>query len=733
MYKKKLQRLGVACMAAAMVLTTVNFPSVAKADVGGVTQADEATSSELEKGKVLVQVDQDVLKANAMCNSEMNPAISWDSASTYTKNIDGQAEYAFDGDEAVGTDSAKVSGGMWHSRYTDVNGGKLVGTTTAYSAIVRGNEETISASNRPWIGSGFGRKIMLKKITYMGRYSSTNISNNIADYELYYADMDDPNAEPTASDWQLAAEGTFEATSDAADIVLDTAVEATHFKLVGKTAYDSSRNKVGGTQLVCAREIKAYELKDIDINLTAPTSADSEVSDATTSEVTTEASAVDVSDDPVTLTNTVGQTNVLKLNNQMTIPHVADNKLDISGTSGKDDSLLIQLSVKLKAATSGDQVLFAKGGSYRIVMNGTTIKFWVYCAGVTNNNKWKEVDYSLGNSMLNKYITITAMYDGTTRTRLWVNGTENYSANKNDNTNLGAAVTGNTDPVMIGNSAINGTISTLTMYTKLESAITSNQTNYTAMMAAVNAGGNATKVLDIRGVPAKKAAYTVSTSSSTVSSQDPETNADKNTYTETVTLTPAANASIVTVPEAVTVNIDKNTANNKVVPVSEASTLATDGTATVKYVFEDMLRGGSLRMIKENGETDYKKTSMRFGYDFKLPTGTTFDSCEWYYGTNVDNLKLSLAPGAATKKIENPTETKQGYIRSNIVFTNIAKANFDRNIYARVLVNYTKDGKTYSKMGAYVDQNSVNSIAEKIKANGSDTEKAYVKKLTASN
>ena len=57
MYKKKLQRLGVACMAAAMVLTTVNFPSVAKADVGGVTQADEATSSELEKGKVLVQVD----------------------------------------------------------------------------------------------------------------------------------------------------------------------------------------------------------------------------------------------------------------------------------------------------------------------------------------------------------------------------------------------------------------------------------------------------------------------------------------------------------------------------------------------------------------------------------------------------------------------------------------------------------------------------------------------------
>ena len=103
---------------------------------------------------------------------------------------------------------------------------------------------------------------------------------------------------------------------------------------------------------------------------------------------------------------------------------------------------------------------------------------------------------------------------------------------------------------------------------------------------------------------------------------------------------------------------------------------------------------------------------------------------EWYYGTTASDLKLSLTPGANTKKIENPTATKQGYIRSNIVFTNIAKANFDRDIFARVLVKYTKDGKTYSKMGAYVDQNSVSSIAEKIKNSGSETEKNYVNELT---
>lgn len=121
---------------------------------------------------------------------------------------------------------------------------------------------------------------------------------------------------------------------------------------------------------------------------------------------------------------------------------------------------------------------------------------------------------------------------------------------------------------------------------------------------------------------------------------------------------------------------------------------------------------------------------MRFGYDFQLPTDTAFNSCEWYYGTTASDLKLSLTPGANTKKIENPTATKQGYIRSNIVFTNIAKANFDREIFARVLVKYTKDGKTYSKMGAYVDQNSVSSIAEKIKKSGSKTEKNYVNELT---
>ena len=34
-----------------------------------------------------------------------------------------------------------------------------------------------------------------------------------------------------------------------------------------------------------------------------------------------------------------------------------------------------------------------------------------------------------------------------------------------------------------------------------------------------------------------------------------------------------------------------------------------------------------------NGSNSTWKPCMRFGYDFKLPTGADFEGCEWYYGT----------------------------------------------------------------------------------------------------
>ena len=585
---------------------------------------------------------------------------------------------------------------------------------------------------------------MLKKVTYMGRYTDNNVSNNIADYVLYYANMDNPNQEPGADDWQIAKEGTLAATSAASDIVLDTAKEATHFKLVGKTAYNSNGSKVGNTQLVCAREIKVYELKDIDINLTAPTSADGTNADATTSETATVESAGDISESPATITGVVVKNkNELDLAHPVTVTSTTGDKLDITGENNKDDSVLIQFQIKLKELPSEtDSVIVAKGDQYKIAYKRQTwnnqtiyrIKFWVTGPDSLGDARWKEVGCNFTDATyLNKWITVTAMYDGTTATKLWINGTSKSDGwNSNTaygNRNAGAAIVHKEANVTIGDSTINGYIKDLKIYSGLGSSVTGNQTNYSALVSALSDSANATKVFDLSATPAVTPAYTLATTWNTETKQDPETHLDKNTYTETVTVKPATNASIVTAPEAVTVNIDENTGNNKVIPVSE-DTVLENGTAKVKYVFEDMLRGGSLRMITANGETDYTKTSMRFGYDFKLPADTTFDSCAWYYGTTANDLRLSLTPGANTKKIENPTATKQGYIRSNIVFTNIAKANFDRDIFARVLVKYTKDGKTYSKMGAYVDQNSVSSIAEKIKNSGSETETNYVNELT---
>lgn len=90
--------------------------------------------------------------------------------------------------------------------------------------------------------------------------------------------------------------------------MLDTAVEATHFKLVGKTVYNNQAgtSKAGEDALVCAREIKVYELKDIDINLTAPTSAGGTNADATTSEPGTVIKSVqDISANPATMSDAV--------------------------------------------------------------------------------------------------------------------------------------------------------------------------------------------------------------------------------------------------------------------------------------------------------------------------------------------------------------------------------------------------------------------------------------------
>lgn len=244
MNKKRLQRLGVVCMAAAMVLTTVSFPRAAKAEEGTLTQADASTSTEQEAGKVLMQVKPSVLQGNAISNSQQDPA----------QGNDGLASWAFD-EEAH----------WWHSRWTGTKGS---------------SEDTISSTVRPWIGSGFGQEILLKKVTYEGRADKVdqpNVNNSIRKYLLYYADMKSSTATPNSSDWILAKSGHFTDNAGAQEIVLDQAVKATHFKLVGVNTNNWENGDTewtgsgtGGDGSTCAQNIKVYAEDTLNLTVTAP-------------------------------------------------------------------------------------------------------------------------------------------------------------------------------------------------------------------------------------------------------------------------------------------------------------------------------------------------------------------------------------------------------------------------------------------------------------------------------
>ena len=198
-------------------------------------------------------------------------------------------------------------------------------------------------------------------------------------------------------------------------------------------------------------------------------------------------------------------------------------------------------------------------------------------------------------------------------------------------------------------------------------------------------------------------------------------------YTITMTVTPGENVTFTkkSIPETIQVNVDGGTHSNSIqtVPVTSGK-LNGNGTITVTYSFEDLFVGGSLRM--DYGSEDYSKTSMRFGYDFELPSGAVFDGCEWYFGTAENALTHSLCP-SPTKYITSPEDKGENVYRANIVFTNLPSKNYTSNVYARVLVKYTVNGKTCSKMGSYVDTRTVREIADGIQSSekASDKEKTY--------
>ncbi len=694
MNKKRLQRLGVVCMAAAMVLTTVSFPRAAKAEEGTLTQADASTSTEQEAGKVLMQVKPSVLQENAISNSQQKP----------TQNKDGLASWAFDEDDH-----------WWHSRWT--------GTKDS-------SEDTISSTVRPWIGSGFGQEILLKKVTYEGRADKAdqpNANNSIRKYSLYYADMKDPTATPASNDWILAKSGHFTDITGEQEIVLDQAVKATHFKLVGENTNNWQNGDTewtgsgtGGDGSTCAQNIKVYAEDTLNLTVTAPVEGQAlkDVENEVCEE--TVATVEDTSENPI-------DTSAAIMNDDGTfggqIANVDDSKLDaLTGTT----PFMIRMKVKLNSAATKNHILINRGGEpYQIAYgkDGTAsrIKFQMRDTGGT----WHETKVCVTDK-IGQEIDILALYTGSTM-GLWVDGERctDYSSHNSKPDVSYTMKNGTANALKIGEADSNASIKSVQVVNNIGTI--TNTANYnTLVIPAFNQGNQLLNLQVVEKKKKKDHQYTLTskwTKDGVDVTEAANTDGTQN-YSAVVTATPTGSLVFTedSMPQMLKVNVDGT--NTKTVPITSAD-LNSDGTMMVSYSFEDLFIGGSLRMDYAD---DYSKTCMRFGYDFTLPTGATFEGCEWYYGTAKNALAHILQP-QETKYIMNPENKGSNFYRSNIVFTNLESANYENNVYARVLVKYTLNGKSYSKMGSFIDTRTVKEVAESIanSGNASEKQKNYAK------
>lgn len=630
-----------------------------------------------------MQVKPSVLQGNAISNSQQNPA----------QGNDGPASWAFDEDAH-----------WWHSRWT--------GTKDS-------SEDTISSTVRPWIGSKFGQEILLKKVTYEGRADKAdqpNANNSIRKYSLYYADMKDPTATPASNDWILAKSGHFTDITGEQEIVLDQAVKATHFKLVGENTNNWQNGDTewtgsgtGGDGSTCAQNIKVYAEDTLNLTVTAPVAGQT-LTDVE-NEVFKEAVATveDKSENPI-------DTSAATMNADGTfggqIANVDDSKLDaLTGTK----PFMIRMKVKLNSAATKNHILINRGGepyqiAYGIDGTASRIKFQM----CDTNGNWHETKVCVTDK-IGQEIDILALYTGSTM-GLWVDG-ERCTDYSSHNTNPNSSYTmknGTANALKIGEADSKASIKSMQVVKDIGTI--TNTANYnTEVIPAFNQGK---QLLNLQVVEKKKK----KDHQYTLTSQWVNADGTQN-YSAVVTATPAGSLVFTkdSMPQMLKVNVG-GTNIIEDVPVTNSS-VDENGVLTITYDFEKMFIGGSLRM--DHGNT-YDQTSMRYGYDFTLPDGATFVGCEWYYGTSADNLTNSLIPDS-TKYITNPDNKGEQVYRSNIVFTNIGKANYKSNVYSRILVKYTLNGKNYSKMGSFIDTRTVETIAKEIQGSDKSTqkEKAY--------
>jgi len=703
-YKKKLQKLGVACLAAVMVLTTVSFPSAVKAEGESTTQTESGTATELDQGKVVVQIDQEVLKANAVSNSNQNPV-------KYTN--DGSASWAFDEQEH-----------WWHSRYNFYN--------ASYYASETLRDQTAVATENPWIGSGFEREVTLYKLTCQNRkYTNPNGNNGIKRFKLWVS--------RNGSDWEeaetISDELNIRESMATDDIVLKKPTKARYFRIealsshnrdtfvAGTTANPTDRDVDTNCSSVSLMNIKAYELKDV--SLTIDTNDNYRV-DTDEPEQSTESTYATTGTDGRAALSTqprITGENAFDISQEMTVGTSSD--VAFTDTTG---TFAIQFTMRLSDALEGGLNPVYKADSnwsaneFSVSFNSSTGRVGAGVYGnagqhyLSVNNAGHELSKS---DWLNKDVRITVLKSGNNTMYLWVNG---VMGSYQDHQTLAGTINSG-QPMHVGVAGAKGEIKDFGVYKNIDRAVLTAAAAGTEPTKEQLAGDNKT-VYGITATPGTKSAYSI-TSTATDGTESLGEDGTRSTKSIDITLSTKDGATIVKAPEALQVKIDAN--NTKVVPVSRASTVSGEGTSTsVNYKFESMKIGSSLRI--DGSKDDYSMTSMRYGYDFKVPADTTFTGCEWYYGTDATGLVRTLSPDV-TKTITNPDNKGADVYRSNIVFTNVKRNNFEKNVNAKILVKYAENGHTYSKMGLNVDADTVKQVASRIvnSSNSSDSEKIYAK------
>ena len=565
---------------------------------------------------------------------------------------------------------------------------------------------------------------MLKKVTYLGRQdkgSGVNNHNNIKEYLLYYADMQTPESTPTPSDWILVKSGSFTDRAEEQAIVLDQAVKATHFKLVAVTTNNWTGRGSVGDGSTCAKNIKVYAEDTLNLTVTAP------VANKTLQPVENEtfeaipATVKDISENPMDISTA---NNNIRVNEDGTfdgqITNVDDSKLDALTDR---TPFMILMKVKLNSAATKKNMLINRGDEpYQIVYDtesGTSkIKFQMY----GTDNHWHETKVSVTEAQIGREIEILALYTGSSM-GLWVDGGRGNNNDYYKDTVDGASYginNGRKQGLKIGDTSLQASIKSVQVVKDIGTGLSTDAQYNAQVIPAFNQG---TRLLNLRVVEGMADHQYTLTSKWTKDGVDvteaANTDGTQN-YSAVVTATPTGSLKFIdaSMPQTLKVKVDKS-GTIADVPVTSSSVDDTTGVLTITYDFEELFIGGSLRM----DYVGFDQTSMRYGYDFKLPDGAEFVGCVWYYGMSQDALTTPFEPSNKTNHITYQNNGEKVY-RSNIVFTGIGKANYDTKVYSRILVKYTVGEKTYSKMGSFIDTRTVKQVAEKINESTSGASKA---------